>query len=230
MSGPARPAPHDVLLVFAKKPKAGFVKTRMCPPFSQEEAARFYAAMLEDILEATAAFASALGLDPVLCLDPLGGDLDLPFEMPDSFAIEEQRGAGLAARMESAVKAAFQRGARRVLVRGTDTPTLSQKHLEEALEALEGHELVFSPDRDGGYGVVGFASFHPGLLDLPMSTETVLEETLARAKGWGLRAACVAPSFDLDSGSDLADLDRARENASALLCPRTLAFLDSEAG
>ena len=200
----------------------------MCPPFSQEEAARFYAAMLEDILEATAAFASALGLDPVLCLDPLGGDLDLPFEMPDSFAIEEQRGAGLAARMESAVKAAFQRGARRVLVRGTDTPTLSQEHLEAALKALEGHELVFSPDRDGGYGVVGFASFHPGLLDLPMSTETVLDETLSRAQAWGLAAARVAPCFDLDRGSDLSDLRRVRCEPEALSCPRTLAFLDGE--
>ena len=87
------------------------------------------------------------------------------------------------------MKAAFQRGARRVLVRGTDTPTLSQEHLEAALKALEGHELVFSPDRDGGYGVVGFASFHPGLLDLPMSTETVLDETLSRAQAWGLAAA-----------------------------------------
>ena len=202
----------------------------MCPPLSHEEADRFYAAMLEDILEATAAFASAMDLFPVLCLDPLGGKLDLPFETPDSFAIEEQRGAGLAARMDSAMKAAFQRGARRVLVRGTDTPTLSQEHLEGALKALEGHEIVFSPDRDGGYGIVGFSSFHPGLLDLPMSTETVLEETLARAQAWGLRAACVAPTFDLDSWSDVADLNRVRDDASALLCPRTLAFCDSQTG
>ena len=228
MSGPAAPASHDALLVFAKQPEPGSVKTRMCPPLSFEEAARLYAAMLEDILEATASFASALNLQAVLCLDSPKGEKGLPFPTPDSFVVEAQKGRGLAARMESAVEAAFQRGARRVLVRGTDTPTLSQEHLEQALEALEDHEVVFSPDRDGGYGVVGFSSFRPGLLDLPMSTETVFVETQARAQAWGFRTACVVPCFDLDGWSDLSDLRRVRGAPSARLCPRTLAFLDAE--
>ena len=200
----------------------------MCPPLSFEEAARFYAAMLEDILHATAAFAAELELKALLCLDAPPRAFNLPFEIPDRFGLEPQRGAGLAARMEVAVEAAFERGARRVLIRGTDTPTLSQEHLEEALRALEDHDLVFSPDRDGGYGVVGFSSFHPGLLDLPMSTETVLEDTLARARSWGLRAACVAPCFDLDRWSDLSDLHRVRAEPEAVLCPRTWAFVDEQ--
>ena len=59
-----------VLVVFAKAPRPGEVKTRMCPPLTPEQAADFYAAMLDDVLEATAEFAPRLGLAPVLAVHP----------------------------------------------------------------------------------------------------------------------------------------------------------------
>ena len=211
----------DALLVFAKVPEAGQVKTRMCPPMSPSQAAAFYAAMLEDVLEASAAFARALGLDAVLCLAPGPGAQALPFAVPEPFVVEEQRGSGLAARMEAAFEAAFKRGAKRVLLRGSDSPTLSREHLEEALQALETHDFVLSPDRGGGYGLVGFSSFRPGLLDLPMSTRTVYEETLERARTWALPFAGLKPCFDLDCWADLEELARVRAGPPGLLCPRT---------
>lgn len=230
MPSPSPPAPAAAVLVFAKAPEPGRVKTRMCPPLSLSEAASFYASMLEDVLEATAAYAKRLGLDAVLCLDSAVGSAALPFVVPALFTVEPQRGSGLAARMDSALQAAFERGARRVLLRGSDTPTLSQEHLEEALSALEAHEFVVSPGLDGGYGLVGFSSFRPGLLDVPMSTGTVCEETLARARAWGVRGASVSPCFDLDSWEDLAELEAVRRQPAALLCPRTLAFLEARGG
>ena len=129
-----RPASWDTLLLLAKRPEPGRVKTRLCPPWSHEKAAQFYTCMLEDVLEATAAFAKALDAQAVFCLDPLTeGAQTLPFSVPAGFSVEAQRGLGLAARMENAVADAFDRGARRVLLRGSDTPMLSQAHFEQAL-------------------------------------------------------------------------------------------------
>ena len=118
-----RSASRDTLLLFAKRPEPGRVKTRLCPPWSHEKAARFYACLLEDVLEATASFARGLDMEAVLCLDPLAeGARTRPFSVPAAFSLEAQQGVGLASRMENAVRAAFERGARRVLLRGSDTP------------------------------------------------------------------------------------------------------------
>ena len=224
-----RPASRDTLLLLAKRPEPGRVKTRLCPPWSYEKAAQFYVCLLEDVLEATAAFAKALDAQAVLCLDPLDeGAQTLPFSVPARFSVEAQRGSGLAARMENAVGAAFERGARRVLLRGSDTPMLSQAHFQEALVALEECDFVLSPDRDGGYGLVGFSRPWPGLLDVPMSTDTVCADTLARAQDWGIGTACIEPCFDVDRWPDLGHLKRALRGATGSLCPRTRAFLEAE--
>ena len=227
MRAPGSPPPADALLVFAKAPQVGRVKTRLCPPMEPVDAAAFYAAMLEDVLDASAAFAKELGLAAVLCLDSPEGPEALPFPVPEPFVVEAQRGSGLAARMESALEAAFARGARRVLVRGSDSPTLSRAHLEEALQGLRTHDFVFSPDQGGGYGLVGCSRSRPGLLDLPMSTETVFRDTLDRARAWGVGVQSLQPCFDLDRWADLEALRGAREGPLGLLCPRTLAFLDA---
>ncbi len=222
-------ASRDTLLLFAKRPEPGRVKTRLCPPWSHEKAARFYACLLEDVLEATASFARALDMEAVLCLDPLAeGARTRPFSVPAAFSLEAQQGVGLASRMENAVRAAFERGARRVLLRGSDTPMLSQAHLEEALTALEEHDFVLSPDRDGGYGLVGFSRPFPGLLDLPLSTDTVCADTLARARDWGVGTARIKPCFDIDSPPDLNHLKRVSGGVANSLCPRTLAFLEAK--
>lgn len=223
------PASGDTLLLFAKRPEAGRVKTRLCPPWSHEKAAQFYTCLLEDTLEATAVFAKALNAQAVLCLDPLVEEAQtLPFAVPAGFSVEAQRGSGLAARMENAVGDAFERGARRVLLRGSDTPTLSRAHFEQALVALEEHDFVLSPDRDGGYGLVGFSRLWPGLLDLPMSTDTVCADTLARARDWGVRTARIEPCFDVDRWLDLSHLRVVLQSDLGSLCPRTRAFLETE--
>ena len=83
---------RGVLVVFAKLPRAGEVKTRMCPPLSLEDAASFYSAMLDDVLEATAVFAPGLGLDPVLAVHPGQGCRELALRAPAPFRVVRQRG------------------------------------------------------------------------------------------------------------------------------------------
>jgi hypothetical protein len=87
--------------------------------------------------------------------------------------------------------------------------------------------VVLSPDRDGGYNLVGLARPAPGLFAHAMSTASVLDDTLGRARALGLRAELLAPGFDIDTAEDLALLAEARRRDPALPCPRALAYLDA---
>ncbi len=212
------------LVVFAKQPAPGQVKTRLCPPFSPEQAARFYACMLEDVLESTLAASAALGLEAVLAVAPPEAAATLP--APAGLRREPQRGADLGARMEHAFARELAAGHCPVLLRGSDSPTLGLATLSAALDALERSDLVLCPDRDGGYNLVGLRRAAPGLFSHPMSTASVLGDTLARAAASGLVHALLPAGFDLDTAADLALLAEARRAGAAGGCPRTLAFLD----
>jgi rSAM/selenodomain-associated transferase 1 len=217
------------VIVFAKAPRPGLVKTRMCPPLDFDRAAALYARMLEDVLVATGDFSRVLDLDPVLALHPPDGVAEVLPRVPRGFRVVEQRGQTLSERMAWAVAEAAAGGARRILVRGSDSPVLPRRHFERALEILEEHDIALSPDLDGGYGLIGLCRPWPGLFDLPMSTETVLEDTLARARELGASTSLLEGSFDLDRYEELAQLAAARAGEGASLCPRTLEYLDREA-
>lgn len=217
---------RPVIVVFGKAPKPGAVKTRMCPPLTPEQASELYTQLLDDVLETTAAIAARLGLDAVLALHPPAACAEIAARAPTGFRVIAQCGAGLAERMSWAAGEAAATGADRVLLRGSDSPVLSQQAVELALASLDDHDLVVSPDLDGGYGLIGLRAPTPGLFDHPMSTHTVLEETLANAARAGLRVHRLAPSFDLDRVEDLERLRDAALAGHADTCPRTIAYLD----
>ena len=218
--------PRATIVVFAKAPRPGLVKTRMCPPLTSEQAAELYEHMLEDVLEATAAFATGLGLDPVVAVHPEDGIHDILPRIPASYRVVCQRGRDLAERMTWAAAEAGASGATPVLLRGSDSPALPRERVVEALAGLEGADVVLCPDMDGGYSLVGMNRPSPGLFDHAMSTSSVLEDTLAAAESAGLRTAVIEPCFDLDTAKDLALLEGARRAGEAGPCPRTLAYLD----
>jgi rSAM/selenodomain-associated transferase 1 len=214
------------VVVFAKAPVAGRVKTRMIPPLTPDQAAGLYAAMLADVLDATAEFAARRGLDAVLAIDPPEVCGEMARRAPPGYRVVAQRGPGLSARMAWAVAELAAAGCDRALVRGSDSPALESGTLDAALDALSDCDLVVCPDLDGGYSLVGLRRPAPGLFDHPMSTERVLDDTLANAERLGLRSRVLPPRFDLDTAEDLAHLARARSQGAAHDCRRTLAFLD----
>jgi rSAM/selenodomain-associated transferase 1 len=214
------------VVVFAKAPREGEVKTRLVPYFSPAQAAEFYAAMLADVLAATAAFAQSFQLNPVVAVEPWVQRSAVSSLAPVGFRIVPQRGPDLGARMTWATREAAAGGARRILLRGSDSPTLNGETVGEALTALDRHDLVLRPDCDGGYGLVGLRRPIPGLFDHPMSTGDVLDATLANAERLGLRSHLMAPGFDVDDASDLVRLRAARSEGAAALCPRTFAYID----
>jgi rSAM/selenodomain-associated transferase 1 len=215
------------IVVFAKQPRAGRVKTRLCPPLDPAVAAELYACMLEDVLQTTATFARQLGLDAVLAVHPPEACAALARLAPTPFRVVRQRGAELGSRMGWAVREAAAAGVRKLLLRGSDSPFLDGSALAAALAALARADLVISPDRDGGYGLVGLRRPAAELFGHPMSTRSVLDDTLANARRLGLSHELLEPGFDIDTARDLGRLARARGPHNTHVCPRTLALMDA---
>jgi glycosyltransferase A (GT-A) superfamily protein (DUF2064 family) len=129
--------------------------------------------------------------------------------------------------MEAAVEDAAAAGASPILLRGSDSPALDAEPIGAALSALERHDLVLCPDRDGGYGLAALRRPAPGLFAHPMGTGSALSDTVTRAGSLGLRVELLEPGFDIDTVDDLRLLAAVRRRVAAL-CPRTLAYLDAQ--
>lgn len=223
---PPRGPRGGVLVLFAKEPTPGKVKTRMTPPFSAQQAAELYECLLQDTLDASRSMAKAHDLHFVMAIDPPEA---LPFfraRCPEGTHILLQRGVTLGERLAKATRELAQEGFSPILIRGSDSPGLSESDIEQALTALAHSELVVCPDRDGGYNLIGMRSACDALFDLSMSTGSVLNETLEAAKREGLSAELLPPGFDLDCVEDLRAAEAFFSTESCRqCCPYTSAFL-----
>lgn len=216
------------LIVFAKAPRPGLVKTRMSPPLSLDECAEVYEAMLADVLDASAGFAAALDLIPVLAFYPPDAVAELIGRTPPGYRLQVQFGEDLGERMANAFAEAAAAGAPRVLLRGSDSPALDGSVFESAMDRLDaGDDLVLTPDQSGGYAMIGMRAPHPALFELAMSTEEVMEQTVLIAGRLGLRSSITAPGFDLDTIDDFRHFDALPSARMSDLCPRTVELISS---
>jgi uncharacterized protein len=210
---------RSVLALFAKAPVPGQVKTRLCPPLRPEQAAELYEAMLLDILDQ---HRDAPGIDLALWYAPAASRAWFEAHAPRAYALYAQQGATLAARMSELFRRHAAEGYTRIVLRGTDSPSLPEARFAESFDALEQADLVLCPDRDGGYNLIGLRRPADALFEVEMSTGSVLEWTVQRARSLGMRMELLAPHHDVDTAADLKLL--AKE-----LCerrtPRTRAWL-----
>ncbi len=210
---------ESLLALFAKAPLPGQVKTRLCPPLSFSEAASLYEAMLLDILDQ---HASLEGAKRVLWFTPPEAASWFERTTPPGYRLRPQQGPDLAARMQRLFRAHALEGFGRIVLRGTDSPTLPLERVSSAFEALERVDLVLCPDRDGGYNLIGLRHPCDELFELELSTAQVLERTVARASEAGLCVEILPPHQDVDTAQDLM---RIRDELSEALTPRTLRWL-----
>ncbi|MCQ6555307.1 DUF2064 domain-containing protein [Streptomyces sp. C10-9-1] len=176
------------LLVIAKEPRPGRVKTRLTPPYTPEEAARLAAAALADTLGAVAA---APASRRVLVLDGAPG----PW-LPPGFDVLPQCGGGLDARLA----AAFAACEGPALLIGMDTPQVAPELLAGA---LDGHDACFGPAEDGGFWALGLTAPDPALLrGVPMSTPATGAAQRARLAAAGLRVRELPLLRDVDTAED----------------------------
>lgn len=209
---------ENVLVVMAKAPRLGEVKTRLAAGVGAERALALYGAFLADIDTRFGGGAPEL----VWAVDPPGGDL-APFVAAPRRRLD-QRGADLGARMGNCFADLFAAGARRVVMIGADAPHLEDERIAAAYALRDERDVVLTPTRDGGYCLVGLSAPHD-LFSIRMGTSAVLEQTLRRAAALGLRAQLQSPSFDVDEIADVASLARAIESGVAPPLPRSAALL-----
>jgi uncharacterized protein len=196
VGGPRR----DALAVIAKEPVAGLAKTRLVPALGETGAARAAAAMLADTLAAV----RASGADPWLCFTPTGARERLRRLAP-GFGLLAQAAGGLGDRLAACLADLLGAGAERVAIVGADTPHVPQASYRRAFALLDEVDVVLGPALDGGYYLVAAKAARPELfVGIPMGTEVVLTETLARAARGGLAVALLPPLRDLDRVEDLA--------------------------
>jgi rSAM/selenodomain-associated transferase 1 len=180
------------LLVIAKAPVPGRVKTRLSPPCSPEQAAALALAALQDTLAAAAACRRASRR--VLVLDGRPG----PW-LPAGFDVIPQRGAGLAARLA----AAFEDAGAPALLIGMDTPQVTPDLLDAGLAAVARAGVAFGPAHDGGYWAIGLRRPDPEVFrGVPMSDPRTGALQRRRLAERGLRPEPLPPLRDVDTIAD----------------------------
>jgi uncharacterized protein len=188
--------------IMAKAPRAGEVKTRLCPPLSAEDAARLYACFLRDKVAQVRTLAGTRG---VIAFTPENGRSEFEALAPD-FRLIAQRGDDLGARLVNVLDGLLRDGHAGAIAIDSDTPTLPTDFLQQAVARLSdpATDVVVGPSDDGGYYLIGMRRAHAALFErMPWSTPEVLPETLRRADAKGLRVACLPPWFDVDTPDDL---------------------------
>ena len=193
------------LVIFAKAPQPGAVKTRLIPALGPEGAAALARRMLTHVLQE--ALAAHVGLVE-LCMSP---DADDPawrdVAVPDAVARTSQGEGDLGARMAGAVRRVTLGQHQPVLLMGADCPGLTAARIGEAARQLQAHDAVLVPTADGGYVLIGLKSPCPELFsDMPWSTSAVAAETLRRMAALGLKVWLGPQLHDMDEPADLAHL------------------------
>ena len=229
-----------LLVIMAKAPRPGAVKTRLAPSLSPESVTDFYCCLLDDTL-ALARSLSNVEI-AIMCPDTDVNDLTQlagSEASADEVCVVAQKGEGLAAGLTS-VFAHFapdhppghqrERHQRRIIAFNSDSPHLPCSVLEGAFQTLAAHDVVVGPTHDGGYYLVGAKASHPTLFAGDgMGTSSALERLLSRARELDLSVGFSDRFYDIDVADDLTrlaeELRLAPERA-----PRTAAWLKQVAG
>ena len=209
-----------VLVIMAKAPRPGAVKTRLASTLSSTAITAFYCCLLDDTLT----LARSLSDVEVGIMCPDSDVSHLAHVAGNQASVVAQKGEGLAAGLTS-VFAHFAEGQqRRVIAFNSDSPHLPRSVLEDAFETLKAHDLVVGPTHDGGYYLVGAKAAHPALFEHDgMGTRSALDRLLARAGGLKLSTRLTEPFYDIDVADDLIRLAPELELAPAR-APRTAAW------
>ncbi len=220
--------PHKALLVVAKQPAAGQTKTRLCPPLDGPTAAALYACFLRDTL---AVMREVEGVRRAIAYLPEDAEGYFRTLAPD-MGLTPQRGAELGERLDNLLCDALADGAQQAVVMDSDSPSLPPAYVAQAFAALDGPaDVVLGPCDDGGYYLIGLKQPQPRLLrEVPMSTPTVVKDTLTLAAELGLRTALLPPWYDVDTVAELAQLQRELLAAPPEQCPATRRMLAQLAG
>jgi hypothetical protein len=191
--------------VFARAPELGRVKTRLCPPLTADEALALHRALVEDTLEHLEAVRRPSLSRLLLLSRPLIHPNDL--DVPRSWTVGIQSAGDLGERLASLFYTSFRRGMSRVLVLGSDSPTLPLEVIHDAFRALDRVDVTIGPASDGGYYLLGSRLFLPELFrGIQWGSSEVLTQTRKAIEVLGVSHELLVPWYDVDRARDLERL------------------------
>jgi len=209
------------LVVMAKAPRPGTVKTRLAQSLPLPAVIELYRCLLDD----TVALAKSLDGVNVSIMCPASDVDDLARATNHGVRIVGQTGEGLAAGLTSVFAQLKEAGQGRIIAFNSDSPHLPASVLTSAFEALATCDVVVGPTHDGGYYLVGAKVSHPGLFQGDgLGTTNAFEALLARARALGLSVCLTEPFYDIDVAPDLTQL-AAELRLAPDRAPRTAVWL-----
>jgi hypothetical protein len=195
----------------AKVPRAGRVKTRLCPPLNPQQAATLNIAFLKDTVACLEEVSIALPANTVVSFTPRGEEACFQEIIPNDVILVPQRGDGFGERLQYTVEDLLAAGFSAVCLIDSDSPTVPAEAYAKAVENLLGKEdcAVLGPSDDGGYYLLGLNALHPRLFEeIRWSTEIVADQTREHAREIGLPMYSLPTWFDVDDQKSLARLHR----------------------
>ncbi len=212
---------NSILVIMAKAPKPGMVKTRLTESLPSPAVTALYRCLLEDTL----ALATSLTNVEVAVMCPEPDQDELAQLLGNTVQVVPQKGEGLAAGLTSVFRHFIAAGRQRVIAFNSDSPHLAPSVLDSAFEILATHDVVVGPTHDGGYYLVGAKAAHAALFESdPMGTRSALDRLLTRTKALELSTGFTELFYDIDVANDLVLLARELRLAPAK-APRTAGWL-----
>lgn len=188
------------VVVFARAPELGKVKTRLAADLGDGVALEIYELLVSRTLQMTRALDDCMR---VVQFTPAGAREKMSRWLEDDLLLEAQCEGDLGERMACALERRFNSGCERVLLIGTDAPDLTAGILEQAFRRLDDNSVVVGPAVDGGYYLIGMCEPHPELFSgVPWSAGDTLSRTLEAARHAGLSVHLLPELADVDTADD----------------------------
>ncbi len=205
---------NPAAILMTKIPQREKIKTRLVPALSPSETEELSWCFLRDTINRL----EFIGLQNWFAVTPASCLNELSHLITNSNRVFDQQGDNLGSRMHHAFKQAFDHGHKPVVLIGSDLPTLPTAHITDSIRILQNGnaDIVFTPTRDGGFGLVAMANPSPGLMDcVEWSSPTTLQQVLTRARYLRLRWSLLPEWYDIDVGEDLVTLRHELETSEA---------------
>lgn len=217
--------PQRALAVVAKTPAPGQTKTRLTPPLTGEQASGLYECFLRDTVEIIRATQQQIALTPIIAYLPQG-DEDYFRQLAPDFELLLQQGNNLSERLDHATTHCLKNGYDQVVIMDSDSPTLPVTNLIQAFATLEQADVSLGPCADGGYYCIGLKQPAPSLfLQVTMSTDHVVTDTLTQAATAKLSVELLPGCYDIDYAADLKHLIAELKTLPNTVAAHTRAFL-----
>ncbi len=193
---------RNALIIFARYPEPGKVKTRLASSIGKEKAAMLYKQWAEKIFFESEQ--AKLISHRYLFYTERRDSRKIKKWVRNGFLFHAQRGNQLGDRMKAAFQKVFNDKIQKALIVGTDSPDLTGELIDSAVKKLDECDIVIGPANDGGYYLLGMQRYYPELFDeIPWSTGEVLKETVRKIKKLNLQYHCLPVLYDIDTFEDL---------------------------